>query len=519
MFTFIQSLPLSVLATDVYNTKSETTETKMTAIESSTDKIELNKENIDIASTFSSKPKSIDYILEQNKYTAHQGHAFAAEVGNNFIDNIKGTNAKIVGNDNAKNGADRLILNRDGTSIPIQDKYYKDAKTGINACFEINEFGEKVFRYVDADNNPMIIEVPKDQYDDAVKQMAEKIKEGKIPNVTDPAEAEKLVRKGALTYKQAQNLAKSGTVESLTYDSLTGVISAGGAFGISTLINYAVCRVNGTDRKEAIKYSAIEGAKTGGVIFGTHVLIAQLSKTGLKNVFAPTSEAVIKAFGDDFAKLLLKSVGRSTAEMTAKQITSEAAKVLRLNVATDVIITLAFTVPDAIDLFNGRISKEQFIKNFAVAAATLITTAAGGFAGAAIGSLAPGAGTAIGAVAGSAVGGIAGGFGAEYIADQIVEDDAEKMYNILAGKFSETCEDYLVNQEEADNIASALSERLNDDVFKDMYESDDREAFADNLLTPLFEKEISKRKKIEGLTVEELRLSLLEQLGDTVFLH
>ena len=107
------------------------------------------------------------YILAQSKFTASQGHGFAAEVGNNFIDNVKGTNAEVIGNNNAKNGADRYILNRDGTSILIQDKYYKDAKSGIDACFETNEAGEKVFRYVDADGNPMIIEVPKDQYDDA----------------------------------------------------------------------------------------------------------------------------------------------------------------------------------------------------------------------------------------------------------------------------------------------------------------------------------------------------------------
>ena len=368
------------------------------------------------------------------------------------------------------------------TDILIQDKYYKDAKSGIDACFETNEAGEKVFRYVDADGNPMIIEVPKDQYDDAVTRMAEKIKEGKIPNVTDPEEAEKLVRKGALTYKQAENLAKAGTIDSLTYDSVTGAISASSAFGISTLINYAVCRINGEDRVNAIKYSAIEGAKTGGVIFGTHILIAQLSKTGLKGTFKPASEAVVKAFGNDFA--------------------------------------LAFTVPDAIDLFHGRISKEQFIKNFTVAAATMITTTAGGVAGGAIGSsIAPGAGTAVGAIVGSTVGGLAGGFGAEYIADQVVEDDAEKMYKILSEKFSNTCEDYLVSQEEANDIASALSKELDDEVFKDMYESKDYETFADNLLNPLFEEEIAKREKVESPTVEELRLSLLEQLDNTVFLH
>ena len=34
-----------------------------------------------------------------------------------------------------------------------------------------------------------------------------------------------------------------------------------------------------------------------------------------------------------------------------------------------------------------------------------------------------------------------------------------------------------------------------------------------------FEEEIAKREKVESPTVEELRLSLLEQLDNTVFLH
>ena len=68
-------------------------------------------------------------------------------------------------------------------------------------------------------------------------------------------------------------------------------------------------------------------------------------------------------------------------------------------------------------------------------------------------------------------------------------------------------------------ISSALSKELDDEVFKDMYESKDYETFADNLLNPLFEEEIAKREKVESPTVEELRLSLLEQLDNTVFLH
>ena len=55
---------------------------------------------------------------EEEKFHAHQGHGFAAERANNLFDKFTGHDAEIVGDNNAKNGADRLV---DG--IYIQSKY------------------------------------------------------------------------------------------------------------------------------------------------------------------------------------------------------------------------------------------------------------------------------------------------------------------------------------------------------------------------------------------------------------
>ncbi len=50
----------------------------------------------------------------------------------------------------------------------------------------------------------MQLEVPRDQYAGAVETMRNKIREGKVPGVTDPAEASRLIRRGHLTYTQAR---------------------------------------------------------------------------------------------------------------------------------------------------------------------------------------------------------------------------------------------------------------------------------------------------------------------------
>ncbi len=75
-------------------------------------------------------------------------------------------------------------------------------------------------------------EAPRDQYAGAVETMRNKIREGKVPGVTDPAEASRLIRRGHLTYTQARNITRFGTIESVTYDIAEGSVVSLAAGGI-----------------------------------------------------------------------------------------------------------------------------------------------------------------------------------------------------------------------------------------------------------------------------------------------
>lgn len=510
MYMVLQSVPLHAIA-------EETTEYASTTVESNDS---IDEDILDISSYTAVSGKTVNDILEQSKFTSRQGHGFAAERGNNLADRIKGKNAHVVGDNNVKNGADRLILERDGTEIWIQDKYYSNAKAGIEACFDENG----LFRYVDGNGNPMLIEVPKDQYEEAIECMKKKITDGKIPGVSDPQEAETLVKKGSLTYKQAVNLSKAGTIESLEYDATNGVVTAACSLGISALLNYSVCRLNGDTIEEAARQAAEEGLKTGGLVFCSSVIASQLSKTGMMKVFEPSSEALVKALGKDFSEALIKSTGEkvvsASGEAATQTVTKNAAKVLRSQALTSAVTAVVFTVPDAIDLFNGRISKTQFVKNFAVTAVSIVSGAAGGIGGGAVGSaVAPGFGTAVGSTVGSLVGGVVGGVAADKVADYIADDDAELMYTIIEDSFSKKCEEYLVTETEARQIADEFGAMLDDDMYKNMYQSDDRQGFADGILLPLFKEKVNKRKKIEEPTEEEMRNNLKAELTGVVFIH
>ncbi|MCI4519347.1 hypothetical protein MRT13_25715, partial [Escherichia coli] len=105
-------------------------------------------------------------------------------------------------------------------------------------------------------NGPMQLEVPRDQYAGAVETMRNKIREGKVPGVTDPAEASRLIRRGHLTYTQARNITRFGTIESVTYDIAEGSVVSLAAGGISFALTASVFWLSTGDRDAALQTAA-----------------------------------------------------------------------------------------------------------------------------------------------------------------------------------------------------------------------------------------------------------------------
>ena len=118
----------------------------------------------------------------------------------------------------------------------------------------------------------MWLEVPYDQYEEALRLMQKKISEGKVPGVSDPSEAVNFVRQGKYTYKQAQNIVKAGNIDSLKYDATNGVITTASSFGISFALDFISCKMNGESFQDATKNAALNGLKTGDFVFATYVI-------------------------------------------------------------------------------------------------------------------------------------------------------------------------------------------------------------------------------------------------------
>lgn len=449
----------------------------------------------------------VNKSFEEERFHAAQGHGFAAERANTLYDKITGHDAKIVGDDNVKNGADRIV---DG--VMIQSKYCQTGNKCISECFD----KDGNFRYWN-NGKPMQIEVPADKYDAAVQAMEDKIRQGKLPGVTDPEEAKNIVRKGHFTYEQAKNIAKAGTVESLTYDAVNGVIIASSAFGVTAIITLATNLWNGEDFNKSLKLATCSGLKVGGTAFITTILAGQLSKAGLNSALVGSSEAIVAFMGPKASAVLINAF-RSGSNIYGAAAMKSAAKLLRGNVITAGVTVVVLSSFDVANIFGGRISGKQLFKNLANTASTVGGGTAGWLGGAAVGSaILPGVGTVVGGLIGSIAAGAGAGKLSDTVLGSFIEDDADEMVRIIQKVFEELAVDYLLTQKEAEKSVDRLGEKLDGKKLKDMFASKDRKKYARNLLIPIIENETKKRKHIAKVSDEQLALSLrgvLEDISD-----
>lgn len=450
---------------------------------------------------------TVNKLYDEEKFHAQQRHGFAAERANTLYDKFTGHDAKIVGDDNIKNGADRIV---DGAYI--QSKYCQSGRACINECFD----KDGQFRYMH-DGKPMQIEVPKDKWDAAVEAMQKKIKNGEVSGVTDPNEAKNIVRQGHFTYEQAKNIAKAGTVESLAYDSVNGVIIAGTALGVTAVITLATNIWNGEDFDKSLKIATYSGIKVGGTAFITTIVTSQLSKAGLNSALVGSSEAMVAVMGPKASAVLVNAF-RSGSNIYGAAAMKSAAKLLRGNVITAGVTVVVLSSFDIANIFRGRISGKQLFKNLTSTGATVAGGTGGWLGGAAIGSaLFPGVGTVIGGLVGTVVAGAAAGKVVDTVVGSFVEDDADEMVRIIQQEFGNLAQDYLLNQKEGEKVADRLKEKLDGKKLQDMFASSDRRAYARNLLIPMIEDEVKNRKKIAAVSNDRIAKSMryiLEKIAD-----
>ncbi len=416
------------------------------------------------------------------------GHGELAEEANNIIDRLQGHQAEILGRDNAKNGADRSV---DG--VLIQTKYYKTARGSLEACFDPSSHQ---YRYLAEDRTPMQLEVPKDQYQQVLRGFEKKISQGKVPGVSDPKDAEKIVRKGKLTYGQAVNLTKPGTVESVTYDAATGAVTCSCAFGLSFLATTFMAYRETRDITGAVQAGIAAGVQVFGLSFAQHMVVSQLSRAGLSNALMTPSQAVVGELGFKASATIVNGLRALTGKtaISGAAASKQLAKMLRGNAVSAAVTLVVFSVPETYKLFQGKASGAQYAQNMA----RLATSVAGGIAGAAAGTaVTPGVGTIVG-LAGGMVGGTVGTAAAGVVGGILFEGDIASFGRYFNAMVSCMAVEYLLDGREMDKLLAVLN-GVKPEEFKALMEetlsSQDQEAKVRAFLVPMFDEIVSRRER------------------------
>ena len=455
-----------------------------------------------------------------SKYYTKGGHGFAAEDANDFADTIRGKRAEIVGTSNEFNGADRIV---DG--VRVQSKYFQTAPETVAAAFDSSSGN---YRYPG-----QVLEVPKDQYETCVELMRARIAKGKVPGFSNPADAEKIVKQGTVTYRQARNIARAGNIDSLMFDARTQAVTCTYVFAISFAVNFARGRWSGQSTEDAMRAAFGSAFTTGGTTLIIGVVSAQLLRTRAAAIGAVTVRNGMKSVSH--TNIGREAVHRIAAGSLGKPVygaaaTNHVAKLLRSNAITSMAATAVITAPDFYRAaFDGSISWRQFTKNLSVNAAGVAGGVGGWMGGAAVGGAAGSAVPIVGTAAGAVIGGIIGALGggvvgssaAKAAADGIVDDDSKRLITVLQDEIEELAFEYMLTEDEVEQIASEVGNTVNRKWLRGMFRetgnaSDEvRREFVRLEFESKFETLIRKRPKITLPTVEQLEEETL-RLVDAV---
>lgn len=367
-----------------------------------------------------------------------QGHGFAAEQANNMIDKLKGKDATVIGGDNKKWGADRLVNGQE-----IQTKYFKTASRSVGAMFDGQD---GMYKYIDKNGNAMPTEVPLDQYEKAVESMRTKITEGRVPGVSNPEQAKDLVVKGSVTYDQAKNITKFGTVEGLMFDAGEGAVLSLYAGSASLVLNFSQQYWIHKDPKKAIQGSLVIASKAYGRSFVTMVLTQQLHRL-------PAIQSISIV------------VPKSMTGFLARGLNVKATQVNQALKGTMVSSAVIISVSASIDLYrviNNTITASQFVKNTTVTTGAVAGSVTGMIVGRALGATLGSIGGPVGSFIGGAILGTAGSKITKTVMDKFIEDDIIVRQRLIKYKLKTISEQFMLSNDEVGVLINYCVPKLNE---------------------------------------------------------
>lgn len=368
----------------------------------------------------------------------------------------------------------------------LHNVYYPTVEKTIEVCeIQLSDLDEGQINY---------LEVAFDQFDEVYKYFNEN----------------KYIKKGAFTYFQVRHIAEAGNIHHLQMDDQGCISFLHETIGMSTAISFAQSKWNGANRDDAVENAVLTGLSVIGESFAEEVIEEQIHLVNIVE-HINLDEGVSSAIKKNGAKAVVKKMAGSATKkaMYSSIVAKKAIMLLNANVVTGAIVTGVMSTVDIVRTIKGQMSPAQLFKNVSKTAASVVGSIIGLIIGGGIGFTIPNVSTAVISLIGGIIGLILGSIVTTKIVkkvlDLVIKDDAVKMLEIFNTQLVELSEQYLLNEQELQQVLHDFNEIYNmPEEMRAMYSSTDRAVFANEMIKKELNRIVRMRMYLQVPTTQEL---------------
>lgn len=326
------------------------------------------------------------------------------------------------------------------------------------------------------------------------------------------------IRQGAFTYEQVRHIVEAGNVHHLTMDTQGMIYLLEETIGMSSAISFAQSKWNGADRDAAVENAVFTGLAVVGELFAEEVIEQQIQLVNsIDHIELDTG--IASAIKKNGAKVVVKKMAGSATKkaMYSSIAAKKAITLLNANVVTGAIVTGVMSSVDVVRTIKGQMSPAQLFKNVSKTAANVVGSIAGLVIGGGIGFTIPNVSTAVISLIGGIIGLILGSVVTtklmQKVLDVVIKDDVVTMLEIFNEELIHLAQQYLLNEDELQQVLHDFNEIYNmPQEFRNMYASDNREAFARGMIEKEMDRIVRQRMFLQVPTNQEL-YEMIERLA------
>lgn len=318
------------------------------------------------------------------------------------------------------------------------------------------------------------------------------------------------IKKGAFTYLQVRHIAEAGNIHQLQIDQEGMISFIEETIGMSTAISFAQSKWNGAEREQAVENAVLTGISLIGEPFAEEVIEEQIQLVNIVE-HIKLDQGIGGALKQNGAKAVVKKMASSATKkaMYSLVVAKKTIGLLNANIVTGAIVTGVMSSIDIVRTVKGQMSSAQLFKNVSKTAASVAGSMIGLIIGGGIGLSIPNVSTTVISLIGGIIGLILGSIVTtkimKKVLDLVIKDDVVKMLEIFTTQLAELAEQYLLNEQELQQVLHDFNEIYNmPKEMRNMFASENRPMFAKRMIEKELNRIVRMRMYLQVPTNQEL---------------